>query len=299
MNIKKSGLIALLGRPNVGKSTLLNRLAGEKIAIVSDKPQTTRRRVSAVVVRGACQFVFLDTPGFHRPRNRLGEYMARVTRDSVLGVDAVALVVEPVPRVGVPEAMLLERLSGGKIPVLLIVNKVDTVPKERLLPVIETYRQAFSFAAVIPLSALEGDGADLLLGELEPFLPEGPPLYPEGQVTDQPERELIAELVREKLLNHLDKEVPHGVAVVAETVRERENGLVEIGVTILCERESHKGILIGKRGAMLKAIGEEMRAELEEMYGGPVLFRSWVKVRQDWRNNPGQLRNLGFDADAR
>ncbi|MDR3208077.1 MAG: GTPase Era [Oscillospiraceae bacterium] len=298
MNITKSGLVALVGRPNVGKSTLLNRLAGEKIAIVSDKPQTTRRRISAVVVRGACQFVFLDTPGFHKPRNRLGEYMLQVARDSAGGVDAVALVVEPIPRVGTPETLLLERLSAGDTPVLLVINKVDTVPKASLLPVIEAYRQAFRFAAVVPLSAREGDGTDLLLNELEPLLPEGPPLYPEGQVTDQPERELIAELVREKLLNHLDKEVPHGVAVMVDTLRERENKLVEISVTILCEKESHKGILIGKRGAMLKTVGEEMRAELEEMYEGPVLFQSWVKVRADWRNNPGQLHNLGFDTGA-
>ncbi len=295
MSIVASGMIALVGRPNVGKSTLLNKLAGEKIAIVTDKPQTTRRRVSAVAVRRDRQFVFLDTPGFHKPHNRLGEYMVKVVRDSTEGVDAVVLLVEPVARIGTPEQLLLERLSGGKTPVVLAINKVDTVKKEALLSVIETYRAVMSFAAVVPVSALTGDGVELLFEELAPFLPEGPALYPEGQTTDQPERELIAELVREKLLQNLDKEVPHGTAVVVETLKEHESGLVEIGVVIVCEKESHKGILIGKQGGMLKKIGAQARAELEEMYEGPVLFKSWVKVKEDWRDRPGQLHDLGFD----
>lgn len=299
MKIQKSGIIALIGRPNVGKSTLLNRLAGEKVAIVTDKPQTTRHRITAVATRGACQFVFLDTPGFHRPRNRLGEHMVRLVRETALGVDAVVLMVEPAARVGTPEAMLIEQLvrarAGEAPPAVLVINKIDTVKKDALLAVIETYRPALPWAAVVPLSARDGDGVAPLFGELAPLLPEGPALYPEGQVTDQPDRVLIAEIVREKLLDHLEQEVPHGVAVVTDTLRERENGLVDIGVTIVCERESHKGILIGRRGAMLKQVGQEARAELEEMYGGPVHFQSWVKVKADWRDKPGQLRDLGFD----
>lgn len=295
MTIQKSGMVALVGRPNVGKSTLLNRLAGEKVAIVTDKPQTTRHRITAVAVRGESQFVFLDTPGFHKPRSRLGEYMVKVAQETALGVDAAVLLVEPAPRVGTPEAILIERFSREKQPVILAVNKIDTVKKDALLPVIDTYRRAYDFAAVVPLSAKEGDGVQNLLDELEPFLPESPALFPEGQVTDQPDRMLIAELVREKLLLRLDKEVPHGVAVVVEKLHERPDGLVEVNVLIVCEKESHKGILIGKNGAMLKQIGTEARRELEEMYGGPVAFSSWVKVKADWRDKPGQLHDLGFE----
>jgi len=293
MEIKKSGLIALIGRPNVGKSTLLNKLAGEKLAIVSDKPQTTRVRISAALVRGDTQFVFLDTPGFHKPKNRLGEYMIKTVRESTDGVDASVLLVEPAARVGTPETLLIERLTDT--PTVLAINKIDTVKKESLLAIIDMYGKAFKFAAVVPLSARNGDGVELLFDELKPFIPEGPALYPEGQVTDQPERDFIAELVREKLLRHLDKEVPHGTAVVVEALRERDGGLVEIDVVILCEKASHKGIIIGRNGAMLKTVGQEMRAELEEMYEGPVLFKSWVKVREDWRNRPGQLKDLGFE----
>lgn len=295
MNITHAGMVALLGRPNVGKSTLLNRLAGEKIAIVTDKPQTTRRRISAVAARGEKQFVFLDTPGFHRPRNRLGEYMVKVVKESASGVDAVVLLAEPVARIGTPEQMLIEELASGRTPVVLAVNKIDTVKKETLLSIIEIYRSAMSFAEIVPLSAQTGDGVELLFDVLSPYIPSGPALYPEGQTTDQPEREMIAELVREKLLSNLDKEVPHGTAVVVERLTERENGLVDIGVVIVCEKDSHKGILIGKNGAMLKKIGEQARAELEELFEGQVLFQSWVKVKPDWRDKPGQLHELGFN----
>ncbi|MCL2747818.1 MAG: GTPase Era [Oscillospiraceae bacterium] len=321
MKVKKSGLIAIVGRPNAGKSTLLNRLAGEKLAIVSDKPQTTRHRISAIVSQGDTQFVFFDTPGFHKPHDRLGEVMVNTVYRSAEGVDAALLVVEPVARIGKPEALLIARLAQTKapvqasvsmpvpmsvpvqtpvpvpvpVPVVLAINKIDTVPKGNLLAVIETYRVAYGFAAIVPISAKDGDGTGLLLDELAPFMPEGPALYPEGQVTDQPERMLIAELVREKLLGALDKEVPHGVAVEVETLREREDGLVEIGVVILCEKDSHKGIIIGKNGAMLKKIGAQARADLEEMYEGPVLLKSWARVKEGWRNKPGQLREMGFD----
>ena len=295
MTIQKSGMVSLVGRPNVGKSTLMNTLLGYKVSIVSDKPQTTRHRLCAVLNQGDTQVVLMDTPGFHRSQNKLGDYMVRVVRESVTDVDAVVLMVEPVPRVGTPETMLIERLHQAKRPAILVINKVDTVKKDSLLAVIDAYQKVFSFSAIVPMSAKEGDGTELLFDELKPFLPEGPALYPEGQTTDQPERALIAESVREKLLNHLDKEVPHGTAVVVEKLHERENGLVEIGVVIVCEKASHKGILIGKNGAMLKTIGQEMRTELEELYEGPVLFRSWVKIKEDWRDRPGLLHELGFD----
>ena len=297
MAVEKSGLIVILGRPNVGKSTLLNQLAGEKISIVSDKPQTTRRRISAVASRDDVQFVFLDTPGFHKPRNRLGEVMVKTVRESAEGVDAALLMVEPVARVGTPEALLLERLAQvtPPLPVVLVINKIDIVKKEILLAVIDIYRQAFNFVATIPLSARDGDGVERLFDELCPFMPEGPALYPEGQVTDQPERTLIAELVREKLLDLLAQEVPHGTAATVETLREHKNGLVEVGVVILCEKASHKGVIIGKNGAVLKRVGKQVRAELEEMYEGPVLFTSWVKVKENWRNSPARLREMGFE----
>ena len=294
MKLRKSGLVTILGRPNVGKSTLLNRLAGEKIAIVTDKPQTTRKRISAVVCRGDTQFVFIDTPGFHKPRNRLGEVMVKAVRESADGVDAVLLMVEPVARVGIPEGLLLERQKQTGVPVILVVNKIDTVKKEILLPTIEIYRKAFDFEAVVPLSAKTGDGVGQLFDELLPHIPEGPALYPEGMVSDLHERQIVAELVREKLLNLLDQEVPHGIAVVTETLREGENGIIEVSVAISCEKASHKGIIIGKNGSMLKKVGLLMRSELEDMYGGQVLFTSWVRVRDGWRDKPEQLRELGF-----
>jgi len=295
MQITKSGMVAVVGRPNVGKSTLTNTLAGEKVTIVSPKPQTTRNRICAVVNRDGTQFVFMDTPGFHKAHSALGEYMSRVVRESMDGVDAVALMVEPVARIDTPEELLIERIASTGTPALLMINKIDTVAAESLLEVIALYSDAHRFDAIIPLCARTGDGAQILLDELEKFVPEGPQLFPDGMVTDQPERVLIAEIVREKALILLDKEVPHGIAAEVETFNEREDGLVEVGVTIYCEKEGHKGIVIGTNGTMLKRIGERARADMEKLLGTRVFLETWVKVRENWRANPGQVRRFGYE----
>ena len=295
MQIVKSGMISIVGRPNAGKSTLLNRLAGEKIAIVSQKPQTTRNRICAVVDRDGCQYVFMDTPGFHKPRSRLGEYMVQVVRESVTDVDAVLMVVEPVSHIGKSEEALLEKLEGCPVPVLLLINKIDTVEKERLLAVMECYAARYPFTAILPVSALQGDGLDALFQELEPRMPEGPRLFPEGMITDQPERQIMAELIREKMLQLLDREVPHGVAVEIDQYQERENGVVAITATIYCEKESHKGIIIGKQGAMLRKIGALARSDMEAFLGTKVYLETWVKVKERWRDRPGSLRSFGFE----
>ncbi len=295
MNITHAGMIALVGRPNVGKSTWLNRLAGEKVAIVSNKPQTTRHRICAVYNREPKQYVFMDTPGFHKPRNRLGDYMVSVVRECTVGVDAAVLLVEPVPRIGTPERLLIERLKDGGVPVILGINKCDTVtPKEKLLAVIDIYRAEMEFVSILPLSGRTGEGAALLLDTLEPFIPEGPGLFPEDMVSDQTTSQLIAEIVREKILKHLDEEVPHGVAVVVERIQKRENG-VDIDVAIVCEKDSHKGIVIGKKGAMLGKIGTEARLDIAEFFDGPVHLHTWVQVRENWREKPDRLRSFGYE----
>lgn len=295
MKIEKSGMIAVVGRPNVGKSTLINMLAGEKVAIVSDKPQTTRGRICAVVNREDTQYVFMDTPGFHKPRSRLGEYMVDVVHQSVADVDAAVLVIEPVAAVGQQEKLLIERLKQNEIPAILVINKIDTVRKETLLEVIGAYSTLFQFSAVVPLCAKTGEGTDSLLAELAPFIPEGPQLFPDGMVSDQPEKRLLSELIREKMLRELDREVPHGVAVEISTFETQPDGLVRVSATIYCEKENHKGIIIGKKGAMLRRIGELARKDMEEMLGAKVFLETWVKVKENWRDNPNQLRNFGFD----
>lgn len=295
MKIKKSGMIAIVGRPNVGKSTLINALAGEKIAIVSSKPQTTRNRICGVINRDDTQFVFMDTPGLHKPQSRLGEYMVKVVRDSVADVDAILMLVPPIATIGKPEELLLERIEQCKMPTVLIINKIDTVPSTEIFSVIESYRERFPFAAVIPISAKTGDGVDLILDEIRPFIPEGSPLFPEDMVSDQPERQMIAEIIREKMLNLLDREVPHGIAVEITKFSERDNGIIDVGATIFCEKESHKGIIIGKRGAMLKRIGELSRADIEAFMGTKVFLETWVKVKEKWRDNNALIRNFGYE----
>lgn len=296
MNIKKSGMITLCGRPNVGKSTLANALAGEKIAIVSDKPQTTRNRITAVVNRGTSQFVFLDTPGLHRSANRLGDYMVDVVKKSVADVDAVLLLVEPIPNVGGPERELIERLKAGHAPCILVINKIDTVEKSALLAVMDAYRQVYDFAAILLLSAKRREGLEELLDLLSGFLPEGPPLFPRDAVTDQPERQVCGEILREKLLYCLDKEVPHGTAVEVTKFSERENGILDLDATIYCEKASHKGIIIGKQGAMLKKISSMAREDIERFMGTKVYLETWVKVKEQWRDNLNLIRSLGFDS---
>ncbi len=290
----KTVMITVCGRPNVGKSTLTNALVGEKVAIVSNKPQTTRNRITAIVNRGDTQFVLMDTPGFHKPRTRLGDYMVKVVRQSVADVDCALLLVEPVASVGQQEAALLARLRETGVPVILGINKIDTVDKPRLLEVMAAYSAAGDFDAILPLSARRGEGLDELLDELEKYAEEGPRLFPEDMITDQPERQICAELVREKLLKCLDKEIPHGTAVEVSRFQEREDGVIELEVTIYCEKDSHKGIIIGKKGAMLKKVGELARADLEAFLGAKVYLQTWVKVKENWRDSSALLRNFGF-----
>ena len=293
----KAAMITICGRPNVGKSTLTNALVGEKVAIVSPKPQTTRNRITAIVERGGTQFVLLDTPGFHKPRTRLGDYMVNVVRESVADVDCVLMLVEPVASIGPQEEALIARLRETACPAILVINKIDTVEKGKLLEVIARYSVACDFDAIIPISARTGDGLDELLRELDKYAVEGPHFFPDDMITDQPERQICAELVREKLLRCLDKEIPHGTAVEITRFAEREDGVVEIDATIFCEKDSHKGIIIGKRGAMLKKVGELARADMEEFLGAKVFLQTWVKVRENWRDSLTQLRNFGYNDD--
>ena len=292
--ITKTAMITICGRPNVGKSTLTNALVGEKIAIVSNKPQTTRNRISAVVNRGDTQFVLMDTPGFHKPRTRLGDYMVKVVRESVADVDAVVLVVEPIASLGPQEEALIERIKQSGAPAVLCINKIDTVEKQELLAVIAAYSAAHEFTAIIPISARTGDGLDMLMDELEKFAEPGPQLFPDDMISDMPEKQICAELVREKLLLCLDKEIPHGTAVEVTKFSERENGIIDMDVTIYCEKDSHKGIIIGKRGAMLKKIGKMARTDIEAFMGTKVFLQTWVKVKENWRDSNAQLRNFGF-----
>lgn len=295
--ITKTGIFSVVGRPNVGKSTLTNALCGSKVAIVSDKPQTTRTRITGVLNRDDCQMIFLDTPGLHKPKTRLGDYMVKVITDTVTDVDTVLLLVEPVARIGIPEQMLLDKIKEYDLPAVLVINKIDTVEKETLLAVIAAYTQAHQFEAVVPVSARTGDGLDILVEELQKMCFESPQLFPDGMVSDQPERQLIAEIIREKLLLNLDKEVPHGVAVEIELMKE-ENGVEHISAVIYCERKTHKGIIIGKNGAMLKKVGAEARPEIEELLGCKVFLQLWVKIKEDWRKHPAQIRNFGYSEEG-
>lgn len=292
--ISKTAMITICGRPNVGKSTLANALAGEKIAIVSNKPQTTRNRITAVCQRGETQFVFLDTPGFHKPRTRLGDYMVNVVRQSVADVDAVVLVVEPVASIGPQERELIASIKAADCPAVLAINKLDTVEPEKLLAVIALYSEAYAFNAIVPISAKTGDGVEELLKELDKFAMESPALFPEGVTTDQPEKQVCAELIREKLLLNLEREVPHGTAVEITRFSERDDGIIDLEATIYCEKASHKGIIIGKHGAMLKKIGEDARKDIEEFMGTKVFLQTWVKVKEKWRDSNSLLRNFGY-----
>ena len=292
--ITKSAMITICGRPNVGKSTLTNALVGEKIAIVSNKPQTTRNRISAVVTRGNTQFVLMDTPGFHKPRTRLGDYMVNVVKESVADVDAVMLLVEPIANIGRQEEELIARLKETNVPAVLVINKIDTVEKAELLEVMAMYSQAHGFDAIIPISAKNNEGLDELMEQLDKYAVEGPQLFPDDMISDQPEKQICAELVREKLLVCLDKEIPHGTAIEVTKFSERENGIIDMDVTIFCEKASHKGIIIGKNGAMLRKIGEMARTDIEAFMGTKVFLQTWVKVKENWRDSMAQLRNFGY-----
>ena len=292
--MEKSAMITICGRPNVGKSTLTNALVGEKIAIVSDKPQTTRNRITAIVEHGETQLVLMDTPGFHKPRTRLGDYMVNVVSQSVADVDLVLLLVEPVAEIGKQEEGLIARLRETGAPAVLVINKIDTVERPRLLEVMALYSATYDFGAIIPISAKTGEGIPELLDEMENYAVEGPHLFPDDMITDQPERQICAELVREKLLKCLDKEIPHGTAVEVTHFTERDNGIIDLEVTIYCEKDSHKGIIIGKKGAMLKRIGELARKDIEEFMGTKANLQTWVKVKENWRDSTSLLRNFGF-----
>ncbi|MGI5986349.1 MAG: GTPase Era [Oscillospiraceae bacterium] len=290
-----SAMITIVGRPNVGKSTLTNTLAREKIAIVSNKPQTTRNRICAIINRGDTQIVLIDTPGFHKARTKLGDYMVKIVKESVADVDAIVLMVEPIPSAGPQELELIEKIKGSKCPSILVINKIDTVPKEELLEVIAAYSKLHNFDAVIPISAKNHDGTEELIQKLEKYAVPGPKLFPEDMVTDQPEKQVCAEIVREKLLYCLDKEIPHGTAVVVTKFSEREETeIIDLDVTIYCEKDSHKGIIIGKNGEMLKKIGAMARTDIEKFMGTKVFLQTWVKVKDNWRDSENLIRNFGY-----
>lgn len=290
----KTAMITIAGRPNVGKSTLVNYLVGEKIAIVSNKPQTTRNRICGIVTKGQTQFVFVDTPGYHRARTKLGDYMVNVARDSIADVDLTVLVVEPIASIGAQEEGLIEKIKGSKCPAVLAINKIDTVEKEQLLEIIALYSATETFDAIIPISAKTGDGVDLLLQQCEQYAQESHFLFPEDVTTDQPERQVMAEIIREKLLWCLDKEIPHGTAVEITTFSERDSGVIDIDATIYCEKASHKGIIIGKQGSMLKKISSMARVDCEKFMGTKVYLTTWVKVKENWRDSDYLVRNFGY-----
>ena len=290
----RTAIITIAGRPNVGKSTLTNYLVGEKIAIVSNKPQTTRNRICGIVTRDNLQFVFVDTPGYHKARTKLGDYMVNTVRESISDVDATILVVEPIPSVGAQEETLIEKLRNIHCPAILAINKIDTVEKDKLLEVIAVYSQTGVFDAIIPICAKNGDGVNELLHECEKYTVESPFLFPDDVTTDQPERQVMAEIIREKLLWCLEREVPHGTAVEITTFSERDNGIIDIDATIYCEKASHKRIIIGKQGAMLKKISSMARADCERFMGTKVYLTTWVKVKENWRDSDFLVRNFGY-----
>ena len=293
---KKSGFAALVGRPNVGKSTLMNRLIGQKIAITSNKPQTTRNRIQTVYTCEKGQIVFLDTPGIHKAKNKLGEYMVNVAERTLKEVDVILWLVEPTSYIGAGEKHIAEQLAHIHTPVILVINKIDKVKKDELLAYIDAYRRLLDFAEIVPVSALKGMNEDVLLDQIFKYLPYGPKFYDEDTVTDQPMRAIVAELIREKALKLLDEEIPHGIAVFVDVMKQRPGqGLWDIEATIVCERDSHKGIIIGKGGAMLKKIGSAARYEIEKMLEARVNLKLWVKVKKDWRDSDFLIKNFGYD----
>jgi GTP-binding protein Era len=292
-NAFKSGFVTLIGRPNVGKSTLMNCIIGQKIAITSNKPQTTRNRIQTVYTSEEGQIVFLDTPGIHKAKNKLGDYMVTVAEKTLSEVDVILWLVEPSNFIGAGERHIIEQLKKGKTPVILVINKIDTVKKEQLLEYIDTYRKEYDFAEIVPVSALKAENIKELLKCIMKYLPYGPAFYDEDTVTDQPVRQIVAELIREKTLRLLSDEIPHGVAVSIESMKYKKN-IVDIEATIFCERDSHKGIIIGKNGTMLKKIGSMARRDIEELLEKQANLQLWVKVKKDWRDSDFLLKNFGY-----
>ena len=294
MNIYKSGFVAVIGRPNVGKSTLINHIIGQKIAIMSDKPQTTRSRIQCIFNMEDAQMIFLDTPGIHKPKHKLGEYMLKAAEGTLKEVDVIFFVVDATEKFGGGEKYIIERLNSTKRPVILVINKIDLIENEKTLPIIAGYSNKYNFAAVVPISAVDGTNVDQLILETKKYLPEGPQYYPADMVTDQPERLIIAELVREKLLHSTEDEVPHSIAVDVDEIKKRDNGDTYIRATIYVERDSQKGIIIGKHGEMLKNVGKLARPEIEMLIGTKVYLDLWVKVKKNWRNSQGAIQNFGL-----
>ncbi len=293
----KSGFAAIVGMPNVGKSTLLNAIAGQKIAIISDKPQTTRNKILAIHTTDEMQIIFCDTPGIHRPHNRLGEYMVNVANESMYDMDVIIFMVDALKKIDNLEREIAASIKRTGLPCVLVINKIDLVKKEDLLPLIADYSNLHDFEAIVPMSAKESDGVDILLNVLEEFIPEGPKFYSDDMVTDQPERQIAAEIIREKMLYLLDKEVPHGIAIEIERMQEKQN-ITHINAVIYCEKASHKGIVIGKNGEMLKKIGSMARADIEKMLDKKVYLELWVRVKSDWRNNNFLIKNFGYTTDG-
>ena len=292
----KSGFVTLIGRPNVGKSTLMNHLIGQKIAITSNKPQTTRNRIQTVYTDERGQIVFLDTPGIHKAKNKLGEYMVNVAERTLNEVDVILWLVEPSTFIGAGERHIVEQLKRTNTPVILIINKVDTVDKKEIIKYMDTYRKVYDFAEIIPVSALRAQNLDTVLDQIFKYLPYGPMFYDEDTITDQPQRQIVAEMIREKALRCLDEEIPHGIAVAIDQMKERKGGgMFDIDATIICERDSHKGIIIGKGGSMLKRIGSEARRDIENMLEEKVNLQLWVKVKKDWRYSDFLMKNFGYD----
>ena len=294
---KKSGFVTLIGRPNVGKSTLMNRLIGQKIAITSNKPQTTRNKIQTVYTCEQGQIVFLDTPGIHKAKNRLGDYMVNVAQHTLSEVDVILWLVEPSTFIGAGERHIIEQLKKTKTPVILVINKTDTVKREEILTFIDAYRKELEFAEIVPVSALKGDNTQDLIDSIFKYLPYGPMFYDEDTVTDQPQRQIVSELIREQALRCLDEEIPHGIAVSIDQMKWRaDDSIVDIDATIVCERDSHKGIIIGKGGSMLKKIGSRARKEIEDLLETQVNLKLWVKVKKDWRDSDFLLKNFGYNA---
>ena len=294
---KKSGFVTLIGRPNVGKSTLMNRLIGQKIAITSNKPQTTRNKIQTVYTCEQGQIVFLDTPGIHKAKNKLGDYMVNVAQHTLSEVDVILWLVEPSTFIGAGERHIIEQLKKTKTPVILVINKTDTVKREEILTFIDAYRKELDFAEIVPVSALKGDNTQDLMDSIFKYLPYGPMFYDEDTVTDQPQRQIVSELIREQALRCLDEEIPHGIAVSIDQMKWRaDDSIVDIDATIVCERDSHKGIIIGKGGSMLKKIGSRARKEIEDLLETQVNLKLWVKVKKDWRDSDFLLKNFGYNA---
>ncbi|WP_417899551.1 GTPase Era [Bacillus haimaensis] len=294
----KSGFVSIIGRPNVGKSTFLNRVIGQKIAIMSDKPQTTRNKIQGVYTQDDAQIVFIDTPGIHKPKHKLGDFMMKVAQNTLKEVDLILFMINAKEGLGRGDEFIIEKLKETSTPVYLVINKIDEVHPDELLPLMETYKSLFDFKEIIPISALQGNNVETLLEQIKQFLPEGPQYYPADQVTDHPERFIVSELIREKVLHLTREEVPHSIAVAIDSMKKRERGdIVDIQATIVVERDSQKGIVIGKQGKVLKEVGQKARMDIEALLGSKVFLELWVKVQKDWRNKQSQLRDFGFNED--